>query len=199
MLMKEGEKKTELEESPQGDLKEQAEETVEAEDHEKKEIPLDEMTRPELLEKIYEVQGLAGKNYDLYLRSQAEIENLRKRFQKDKEDLIKFSNEFLIRQLLVVVDNLEKAVDHGEKKDSIKALSEGVDLTLKGLMDTLKKTGLETVKALNEPFDPNLHEAVLEQEDDSVKGGTVIQELQKGYLLNKRLIRPSMVIVSKSR
>ena len=79
------------------------------------------------------------------------------------------------------------------------ALSEGVELTLKGLMDTLKRVGVEEVKALGEPFDPNFHEAMCEQEDDCVKSGTVLQEFQKGYILNKRLVRPAMVVVSKGK
>jgi molecular chaperone GrpE len=96
-----------------------------------------------------------------------------------------------------VVDNLEKAIAHSKNEGSVDALKEGVKLTLKGLMDILRSSGLESVRAMNEPFDPNFHEAVSEQQDSSVKPGTVIQELQSGYLLNQRLIRPAMVVVSK--
>jgi len=164
----------------------------------KEEIPLEKMTKSQLLEKVKEVQDLADNNFDLYLRSQADIENIKKRAQKEKTDLVKFSNESLIKQLLPVADSLEKAIAHSEEGNSIDALREGVELTLKALMDTLDKAGLEEVKSLGEPFDPNFHEAISEQDDSSVKPGTVIQELQKGYLLNERLIRPSMVIISKN-
>ncbi len=165
---------------------------------EKTEPPLEDMKKAELLEKAKEFQKNADNNYDLYMRSLAEIENLKKRFQKDKSDLIKFSNESLIKQLLTVIDNLEQAVSASGDENSLDAVKEGVELTLKGLMDTLEKKGLESVEAKGKPFDPNFHEAISEQEDNVAEPGTVIQEFQKGYILNKRLIRPAMVIVSKS-
>ena len=159
----------------------------------------EEMNLEELLNKVEELQESAQKNFDLYIRSQAEIDNLKKRFQKEKEELAKFSNELLIKQLLTVVDNLENAIAHSEDENSLPALREGVKLTLEGLMGILKGSGLEGVKAANEPFDPNFHEAISGQEDDTVKPGTVLQEFQKGYILNQRLIRPAMVIVSRSK
>jgi len=163
------------------------------------EIPLEKMTNEQLLEKVNEFKNLADKNYDLYIRSQADIDNLKKRYKKDKEELVKFSNESLIRQLLVGIDSLEKAIEHSKDDNTNNALREGIELTLKSLMDTLKKAGLEEVKAMGEPFDPNFHEAVLEQEDSSVNPGTVINEFQKGYILNQRLLRPATVIVSRNR
>ncbi len=165
---------------------------------EKKEIPLEDMKKTELIEKAKEIQESADRNYDLYMRSQAEIENLKKRFQKDKSDLIKFSNESLIKQLLIIIDNLEKAISASLDENPIDAVREGVELTLKGLLDTLEKSGLSLVQAKGEQFDPNFHEAISAMEDNKVKPGTVVQVLQKGYTLNERLIRPAMVIVSKS-
>ncbi len=162
-------------------------------------ISPDKMTKHQLLEKLDEIQKLADKNYDLYIRSQAEIDNLRKRFKKEKEELAKFSNESLIRQLLVGIDSLEKAIEHSQDEKANPALREGVELTLKAIMDVLKKAGLEEVKAVGEPFDPNFHEAVLEQEDTSMNPGTVINEFQKGYTLNQRLLRPATVIVSRGK
>ena len=161
------------------------------------EIPLGEMTKDQLIEKISAVQALADTNMDSYLRSQAEMENMKKRFQKDKQDLIKYGNETLTKQLLPVADNLEKALDHSKDEKSIEALREGVDLTLKGLINVLEKAGVEVVEAVGAPFDPNFHEAVSEQADGRAAPGTVLRELQKGYLLNQRLIRPAMVIVNK--
>ena len=169
----------------------------ENESQNEEEIPLGEMTKDQLIEKISEVQASADTNMDNYLRSQAEMENMKKRFQKDKQDLIKYGNETLTKQLLPVADNLEKALDHSEDENSIEALREGVDLTLKGLMNVLEKAGVEVVEAVGAPFDPNFHEAVSEQEDDRAAPGTVLKELQKGYLLNQRLIRPAMVIINK--
>ena len=163
-----------------------------------KDIPLKNMTKEELINKIDEIQGVAEKNYELFLRAQAEIENMKKRFKKEREDLLKFSNESLIKQLLSVVDNLEKAISHSQEQSSLKALTEGVELTLQGLRDTLNKAGLSEVKTMGETFDPNFHEAVSEQENNSVEPGIILHELQKGYTLNDRLIRPAMVVISKS-
>ncbi|MCP4666868.1 MAG: nucleotide exchange factor GrpE [Deltaproteobacteria bacterium] len=191
-------KKEESEAQLMGNAEEKtASEGMEKEDVEKKEIPLEKMTKAQLLKKVREVQESVDKNFDLYLRSQAEIENLKRRFKKEKEDLAKYANESLIKRLLTVMDNLQNAVTHSRDKKALKALGEGVELTLKGLMDALEKAGLEQVQAQGEPFDPNFHEAVSEREDDASEAGTVLQELQKGYILNQRLIRPAMVVVSK--
>lgn len=187
-----------IEEDSQKELKEQSGERDKESDNEEREIPLEKMTKGQMLNRVKEVQETADKNFDLYVRSQAEIDNLKKRSQKEKAELCKFSNESLIKKLLSVGDNLEKAIAHSENDNSLDALREGVELTLKGLMDTLEREGLESVKALGEPFDPSFHEAVSELQDNSAKPGTVIQELQKGYILNHRLIRPAMVIVSKN-
>lgn len=179
-------------------VEEEGDLSLEDESQNEKEIPLSDMTKKQLIEKISEVQASADTNMDSYLRSQAEMENMKKRFQKDKQDLVKFGNETLTKQLLPVADNLEMALDHSKDENSIEALREGVDLTLKGLLNVLEKAGVELVEAVGAPFDPNFHEAVSEQEDDRAEPGTVLKELQKGYLLNKRLIRPAMVIVNKN-
>ena len=197
-VMKEQSPEKKIQEDSQEELKEQPGEKDKEGDNEEREIPLEKMTKGQLLNRVKEVQETADKNFDLYVRSQADIDNLKKRFQKEKAELYRFSNESLIKKLLSVGDNLEKAIDHSEDDNSLDALREGVELTLKGLMDTLEREGLESVKALGEPFDPNFHEAVSELKDNSAKPSTVIQELQKGYILNHRLIRPAMVIVSKN-
>jgi molecular chaperone GrpE len=180
-----------------------SQEEPDAKDEEKepeaKEKSLAKMTKPELLEKIEELQEESKKNFDLYLRSQADIENIKKRNKKDKEDWIRYSNETLIKEMLPVIDNLEKAISHAQNENSFDALKEGVKLTLKGFMDTLTKSGLEEVKAQGEPFDPSYHQAVSQQEDNNVEVGIILEELQRGYTLNERLIRPAMVVVSKGK
>jgi len=187
-----------IEKESQAELEVHSDQKDEKEDEVKKDVPLEKMTKADLLEKIKEVQEKAEENYDLYIRSQAENDNMKKRFQKEKADLARYSNESLIKQLLSVADNLEKAISHSNDEKSIAALREGIELTLKGFIDILERTGLQAVKAGGESFDPNFHEAVAGMEDDTVKPGTVLQELQKGYMLNQRLIRPAKVIVSKS-
>ncbi|MCD6304676.1 MAG: nucleotide exchange factor GrpE [Deltaproteobacteria bacterium] len=168
-----------------------------SQDQRRDDIPLEEMPKDQLIEKIKETEALSEKNRDLYLRSQAEIENLKKRYQKEQQSLTKFANESLIKQLLPVADNLEKALDHSQKEASFDALIEGVQLTLKGLMDVLQKAGVEAIEAVGGQFDPNFHEAVSEATDNDFETGTVVKELQKGYTLNQRLLRPSMVIVNR--
>jgi len=160
---------------------------------------LDKMSPEELLEKAREFQRQSEKNYDLYLRSQAEMENLKKRVRKEREEYLKFANENLIKEMLPVLDNLGKALSHSDKEDNVHALKEGIRLTLKGLKDTLTKSGLEEVKALGEPFDPCFHEAVSELDDPKAKHGIVLTELQKGFTLNARLIRPAMVVVNRQK
>ena len=177
----------------------QDEGTQVADDHSAKEKPIKKMSKSELIERIAQLQEQAKKNYDLFLRSEAESENLKKRNKKEKEDWIKYANETLIKEILPVMDNLEKAISHSQEENSLQALREGVELTLKGLKDSLGKSGLEEVKALGEPFDPSFHHAVSEQEDEKSENGAIIHELQKGYTFNQRLIRPAMVVVNKAR
>ena len=164
------------------------------------EIPPEEMTKEQLVERLKEMSQEVKKYYDLYLRTQAEIENLKKRFQKEREQFVRFANESLIKDLLNVIDNLERAVAHSREEDqvqdSVRALRDGIELTLKGMKDILKKAGLEGFESLGKKFDPNYHHAVEQRFDPSVEPGTVVEELQKGYLLNGRLIRPAMVVVS---
>ena len=163
------------------------------------EKPLEDLTKEELIEKITALKALSDKNYDLYLRSQAEMENLKKRFRREKEDWFKYSNETLIKEILPIMDNLERAVSHANSESALASLREGIELTLRGLKSALSKSGLEEVKAEGEVFDPNVHEAVSQVDDDTVEPGRVAKEIQKGFLLNKRLIRPAMVVVRKGK
>jgi molecular chaperone GrpE len=178
-------------------IEEVLQEEVIEEDGEAEEKAPEKMTKKELIQKVNEFQEESKKHYDLYLRSEAEIENIRKRNKKEKEDWIRYANETLIKDILPVIDNLEMAISHTQNEDAFQALKEGVELTLKGLKDTLEKSGLEEVKAEGEPFDPCYHHAVSEMEDQSMEPGTIVQELQKGYTLKQRLIRPAMVVVCK--
>ncbi|MBN2059326.1 MAG: nucleotide exchange factor GrpE [Deltaproteobacteria bacterium] len=171
--------------------------TVKEESKEVEDKPIEKMSKKELSEKVEELKRKMEENYDLYLRSQADLNNIIKRNKKDKEDWIKYSNETLIKEILPVIDNLEMALSHSNNEKSIDALREGVELTLKGLKDVLVKSGLKELKAEGEMFDPCYHHAICEQESSEVEPGIIINELQKGYMLNDRLIRPAMVVLSK--
>lgn len=177
-------------------LKEQDESSREK-SKEKKVKKIEEMTKRELLEKVKEIEIKAQENYELYTRTYAEMENIKKRGKKEKEELAKFANESLIKEILPAIDSLEKAISHGNNDTNPSGLVKGLEMTLGGLMKTLTKSGLKEVEAVGKPFDPNFHEAISQQIDDKVAQGHIIMELQKGYLLNERLIRPSMVVISQ--
>ncbi|UCG65792.1 MAG: nucleotide exchange factor GrpE [Deltaproteobacteria bacterium] len=159
----------------------------------------EEMTKQELVKKLDDTQEEAEKNYDLYMRTYAEMENIKKRGIREREELAKHANESLIKEILPVIDNLDKAISHAQNDENSSALLEGLELTRDGLMKALEKAGLNEVEALGKPFDPNLHESVSQQIDDTVAPGHIIMELQKGYLLNGRLVRPSMVVISQGK
>jgi molecular chaperone GrpE len=151
----------------------------------------------QLAEKERENQELKEKN-DQLLRHVADIENFKKRLEKERTDLKDFANESLMKDLIPVVDNLELALNHGRQQEAGSALLEGVENVLKGFLQVITKFGVTPIQALGEKFDPAFHNAVMQQEDDSVEDQTVIQELQKGYLLKSRLLRPAMVVVARN-
>ncbi|WP_353894340.1 nucleotide exchange factor GrpE [Proteinivorax hydrogeniformans] len=126
-------------------------------------------------------------------RLQADFDNFRKRTTKEKSDIIKSANSDLILKLLPVLDNFELALQN-QQEDGFR---KGVEMILRQLVDTLEKEGLQEIDALNKPFDPTLHEAVMQEDNDTVEENTVIEVMRKGYLLNDKLLRPSMVKVSK--
>jgi len=159
----------------------------------------EDMTKQELLKKLSETQEQAQNNYDLYMRTYAEMENIKKRGIREREELAKYANESLIKEILPAIDSLEKAISHAIDDENSSALVEGLELTRDGLMKVLEKAGLEEVEAIGKPFDPNFHEAVSQQKDDTVAPGHVMIELQKGYVLNGRLIRPSTVVISSGK
>ena len=137
--------------------------------------------------------------YERYLRIAADFDNYKKRMTKEKNDLVAYGNEELIKALLNVIDNLERALQHkGNESGSSKSLIEGVDLVYRQFLSTLEKFGLERINAdKGTKFDPNYHQAVEHIETDDITPGMVVNEMIKGYLLKERLLRPSMVAVSK--
>ena len=136
---------------------------------------------------------------DRWMRERADLENLKKRSAKERQDAVRFGNESLLRDLLPVVDNLERAIGAAGGGGNGKSLVEGVELVLKAFMDTLQRNGVERVPAKGAPFDPAVHEAVAYVESPSHPAQQVIEEHQAGYRLNDRLLRPAMVTVSKGR
>jgi len=136
----------------------------------------------------------AGRYQDLYLRERAELENFRKRAVRERVEAVRFASEPLIRELLPVVDNLERALAHGE--DNRLPIMDGVRLVLKSLLETLQRHGVTRIDAMGHPFDPNRHEAMAQVESDEHQPNHVVTQHQSGYLLHDRLLRPALVSVS---
>lgn len=151
------------------------------------------------LEKLAQAELAAEKAHDDLLRVQAEMQNLRRRTEQDIEKAHKYGQEKFSAELLSVMDNLERALDAASEheNEAVKAIYDGVDLTLKSFTDCFSKFNIEAVDPLGEPFDPALHQAMSMQENPDVEPNTVIAVMQKGYTLHGRVIRPAMVMVAK--
>ncbi len=141
----------------------------------------------------------ASNNWDLYLRERADLENARKRHQRDKEDALRFANDRLLKEMVPVLDNLERAVAHAEQgADNNQGLLEGVNMTINQFRKVLEDFGVKPIKAVGANFDPNLHQAMGQIESAKQAPNTVVTEFQRGYLLHDRLLRPSLVMVAKA-
>ncbi|MCS7280520.1 MAG: nucleotide exchange factor GrpE [Desulfobacterota bacterium] len=151
----------------------------------------------ELKKTIEEKEKSINELKERLLYLQADFENYKKLKQKEKQDIIRYGNEVLIKELLPVIDNLERALDHAQRTCDIKGIEEGVRLTLNQFLRVLEKAGVTRIECVGQKFDPNLHEAFTEEERTDCEPGTVLCEFQKGYLLGGRLLRPAMVCVSK--
>jgi molecular chaperone GrpE len=140
----------------------------------------------------------AKNNYDRFLRQVAELENLKRRNAREREEVSRFANEALIKDLLSVVDNLERAVAHASGGGNGKSIVEGVEMVLKGLLDVLGKHGVTQISAIGQPFDPAKHEAIAQVESTTAEPNSVVEELHPGYMLRDRLLRPALVSVAKA-
>ena len=149
--------------------------------------------------KLAKAEEDARDYHDRMLRMAAELENFKKRSAREVSDLKKFATENLLRQLLTVVDNLERAIASAStEEDNHKSVVDGVALTLDEIMKILEKQYVNPIQALGEPFDPAFHQAMSQEENAEQPPNTVIKEFQKGYMIHDRLLRPSMVVVSKA-
>jgi len=168
--------------------------------------PLDEMdglSLSDALERLEQTEDLIRKHQDDVLRVQAEMQNLRRRTEQDIEKAHKFGQERLVNELLSVMDNLERALAaasgmEAEKDEKVRAIYDGVDLTLKGFQECFRKFSIETIDPLGEPFDPLRHQAMAMVDNPAVEPNTVTTVMQKGYSLHGRVIRPAMVMVAKA-
>jgi len=189
------EKKTKLEEQDLENPTSEKEEQVSESPKEKEE---EEIAPEDLIEKLNEeITDLK----DQRLRAIAELENFRKRAEKDQSDALKYGISNFAKEIINIRDNIERAQssisEEAKNNEAIKSVIEGIDLIAQSVVSTFEKIGIKKIESLNEKFDHNLHQAMMEIENDDLEPGTIVQELIPGYTLHDRLLRPAMVGVSK--
>jgi len=148
--------------------------------------------------RIAELEAKLAESEDRYLRTVAESQNFRRRMEEQKAEERRFANRELVLGLLGVMDNFERALAAAEESASFESLIGGVRLTMRQMQDFLSKQGVAPIEALGKEFDPNYHEAVMRVEDSEHPDNTVVEELQRGYVMHDRVLRPSMVKVARS-
>jgi len=151
----------------------------------------------EMETRLESVEQEAKEAHDRFLRVSAEFENYKKRSAREMDEFRKFANESLIREMLTVVDNLERALNSSNNDNQANShIAEGVDMTLKEILKVFEKFNVKPIEALGKPFDPNFHQAAMREETNERPENTVLNELEKGYMIHDRLLRPAMVVVS---
>jgi molecular chaperone GrpE len=158
-----------------------------------------EAESPPSTEEFARMKAEYEARYDQMLRTIADFENSKKRAEREKEEFLKYAIEGMVKDLIPVVDNIERAIESTKESKDFDSLNEGIELIHKQLFDLLERRGVTTIKAVGEPFDPTQHEAVMHVESDDVPENAVIEEFQRGYLLHNRVIRPPMVSVSRGK
>ncbi|HHC6364356.1 TPA: nucleotide exchange factor GrpE [Staphylococcus aureus] len=148
-------------------------------------------------QKINELQQLADENEEKYLRLYAEFENYKRRIQKENEINKTYQVQRVLTDILPAIDNIERALQIEGDDETFKSLQKGVQMVHESLINALKDNGLEVIKTEGEAFDPNIHQAVVQDDNPDFKSGEITQELQKGYKLKDRVLRPSMVKVNQ--
>ena len=151
-----------------------------------------------LKEELTRLQVEKQENYDLYLRALAEKENIKKRAGREREEYIKFATLPLIQKLLLVIDDVDRALDVSHANQDLEALNKGVEMIARKLHELIKNEGVEAIEAVGKPFDPVYHQPLMVEGSSEEQENMVIEEFQKGYIMHGRVIRPSLVKVSNS-
>ena len=154
--------------------------------------------REDLEAKLAALEKDKKENWDRYLRTAADLENLRKRQKREMDDVRLESKGRVLKEMLPVVDNLERAIEHATAQAGTNPIIEGVQLVLRQFLTAFERLDVTPIEAAGQPFDPNLHEAISQQETDAPPG-TVVQVLQRGYKSGERLLRPALVVVAKAK
>ena len=156
-------------------------------------------------EKVETPEEKLKSTQEKLLRSMAEMENQRRRFEKEKQEAFEFGGFNFAAESLSLIDNIDRAITSFKNDESLKnnkdldKIIEGIEIVKKDLISIFKKNGIKPIECVNKKFDPNFHQAMLEVEDNTKQSGTVVQEIQKGYIMKDRLLRPSLVGVTKKR
>jgi molecular chaperone GrpE len=151
---------------------------------------------PTTTSELDELRKQSDENYQRYLRAQADFDNFRRRARQEKEDFAKYASLKVIEQLLPVVDNFERALASSKDTKDFDALVKGLDMTFRQLDQLLVQEGLTPIETVGQPFNPEYHQAIMQVESDEHEEGIVVEEMQKGYVLKDRVVRPAMVKVS---
>ena len=154
----------------------------------------------EMEDKVESIKQEAKENHDRLLRVSAEFENYQKRAAREMNDFRKFANESFVKAMLPVVDNLDRAIESSSNdKHADSSMLEGVNMTLKEILKVFEQFGVKPFESVGKTFDPSLHQAVMQEETETHPENSVVKELQKGYMMYDRLLRPAMVVVSKTK
>jgi len=193
---------SEMEQSEQSQQEEVVEEVFaeeQAEDHQNEQsTPLDEENQESTeSSKVVELETKLEEAENRYLRLQADFDNFRRRSRLDLEASAKYRAQSLVTDLLPAIDNFERAMQMETDNEQAKSLLKGMDMIYQGLLDALKKEGVAQIEAVGQEFDPHRHQAVMQDNDENYGSNIVVAELQKGYILKDRVIRPSMVKVNQ--
>ena len=159
----------------------------------------------DISEKEVSLEDKLKATEDKLLRAMAEMENQRRRFEKERNEAFEFGGFNFAKESLSLLDNIDRATTSFKSDEKLKnnkdldKILDGIEIVKKDLISIFKKNGIETIECIDKKFDPNFHQAMLEVEDNTKQPGTVIQEIQKGYMMKERLLRPSLVAVTKKR
>lgn len=161
------------------------------------EIPAQEEQQVPMEQKVAELEGKLDEADNRYLRLQADFDNFRRRSRIELEASAKYRAQNIITDLLPAIDNFERALKMDVDNEQAKSLKQGVEMVYRSLLDALKNEGVEVIEAVGKEFDPHLHQAVMQAEDENYGPNIVVEEFQKGYMLKDRIIRPAMVKVNQ--
>ncbi|HRR40935.1 MAG TPA: nucleotide exchange factor GrpE [Syntrophales bacterium] len=161
--------------------------------------PAEQPAGEDLAAKLREKEKEAAENYERYMRAVADLENYKKYAAKDRADILKYANERIIKDLLPILDGLDRALSHSNEVKDVDTFIEGVRIIKEQLLAFLERHGVKRVESVGQTFDPERHEAFMLTESDEHEEGTVVEELEAGYMLNDRLLRAAKVAVSKKK